>query len=149
MNLEFKLNPINGKVLAGLNVSLPSVSKFPELSLSPQGAGGAKTSTCLFKSSHFYLGMGIFPLYGKYRLQLLSISRGPTVKAGTRFWKLISTCNFFLGQEFPLCPRIFGPSHAEQLHGAGAAVRAAQMFQRLPQAFTSSLSPLGIGKTDA
>ena len=36
MNLEFKLNPINGKVLAGLNVSLPSVSKFPELCLSPQ-----------------------------------------------------------------------------------------------------------------
>lgn len=58
MNFEFKLNPVTGKVLAGLNVSLPSVSKFPELYLSPQGAAGAKTSTtCLFKSSRFYLGM--------------------------------------------------------------------------------------------
>lgn len=56
------------------------------------------------------------------------------MKAGTRFRRPISTCSFFfLGQEFPLCLQIFGPSHGEQLPGAGAAVRAVWLFQRLLQ----------------
>lgn len=57
MNLEPKLNPITGKALTGLNASLPSASKLPELYLSPRGAGGAKDSTCLFKPSRFDLDM--------------------------------------------------------------------------------------------
>jgi len=57
MSPRFKLNPINRKALAGLNVSLPSASKFPEPSFSPQSAREAKTSTCLFKPSRFHPGM--------------------------------------------------------------------------------------------
>lgn len=121
MNLECKLSPISGKVLAGLNVSLPSVSKFPKLSLSPQGAGRAKTSTCLSKSSPSYLGMAYM---GNRDSSCSAFPEVPQRQQAPGSGDQSPHATLFLAQEFPLSPQIFGPSHGLQLHGAGALARA-------------------------